>query len=436
MIKQADFSWKKIFIPAFGPSLLFGIGKGAVLPIIALTAIDLNASNALSGLIVALVGLGSLVSNIPAALITARYGERRSLIGASIFSVLAIMLCLLAQRPAVLAMGVFLLGMATSVFYLARQSYMIDAVPLQLRARAFSTLGGTQRIGMLIGPFASAGFMHFMGLPGAYWMAILALTATGILSFTLPELRASRDAPTNDDPRHNPADQNALTQSANHGATRPATTSGQTRDTAVHTGKSAAARPSAKPKMWTVAQTHFRVLLSLGAGVLMIGAMRASRQIAIPLWATHIGLSPAVTAVIFGLTSAIDVLVFYPAGKIMDEYGRVWVAVPCTLLLGVSLIAIPLTSSLLPFVLACMLMGLGNGIGSGIVMTLGADAAPEHGRTQFLGLWRLIADLGSSSGPFLLSGITAWISLGTGIAAVGSLGFIAAALFWRTLPSR
>src|SRR5690625_3772065 len=153
-MNDTAFCWKKIFIPAFGPSLLFGIGLGAILPVIALTAIDLNASNALSGLIVALVGLGSLINNIPAALITARFGERRSLIGAAIFSVFSIVLCLLAWHPGILAIGVFFLGMATSVFYLARQSYMIDAVPAALRARAFSTLGGTQRIGMLIGPFA------------------------------------------------------------------------------------------------------------------------------------------------------------------------------------------------------------------------------------------------------------------------------------------
>lgn len=408
---DADFRWKKIIVPAFGPSMLFGIGKGAVLPVIALTAIDLNASPAVSGLIVALIGLGSLVSNIPAALITSHFGERRSLIGASVFSVLALILCLVARHPTLLALGVLLLGMATSVFYLARQSYMIDAVPVRLRARAFSALGGTQRIGMLIGPFSAAGLMHFMGLPGAYWMAIIALCATGVLSYAIPELQATGGKS---------ASARASSDSIAGSAPQPATGS-----TATHPHKL---------RMWTVAKRHYRVLLSLGAGVMLIGAMRASRQIAIPLWATHIGLSPTVTAVIFGVTSAIDVLVFYPAGKIMDEYGRVWVAVPCTILLGASFAVIPLTSTLVPFVLACMLMGLGNGIGSGIVMTLGADASPEHGRTQFLGLWRLIADVGTSTGPFILSGITALISLGAGIVAVGAFGFAAAAIFWRTLP--
>jgi MFS family permease len=390
-MSDASFSWKKIIIPAFGPSALFGIGNGAILPVIALSAIELNASHAVSGLIVALIGFGSLISNIPAALITSRYGERPSLIGASMLSVFALILCLVASHPGVLALGVLLMGMATSVFYLARQTYLMEAVPVQMRARAFSTLGGTQRIGMFIGPFAAAALMHFMGLAGAYVVAIIALTAAGALSFALPEL----------EPR-----------------------------------AKAAATPKARPKMAAMAKAHKEIFLTLGVGILLIGAMRAARQIAIPLWAEDIGLSATATAVIFGLVSAIDMLVFYPAGKIMDHYGRLWVALPCSLILGVSLLALPFTSTTTAFVLVCLLMGFGNGIGSGIVMTLGADASPAHGRTEFLGIWRLIADIGTSAGPFLLSGLTALISLGAGIAVTGGFGFVAAAIFWRRLPHK
>src|SRR3546814_4855106 len=107
------------------------------------------------------------------------------------------------------------------------------------------------------------------------------------------------------------------------------------------------------------------------------------------------------------------------SGKIMDHYGRLWVALPCALTLAMSLLAIPLTSTIVPFVLVCLLMGLGNGIGSGIVMTLGADGAPPNGRHEFLGIWRLITDTGTSAGPFILAGITALVSLAAGIAVVG-----------------
>jgi hypothetical protein len=41
-----------------------------------------------------------------------------------------------------------------------------------------------------------------------------------------------------------------------------------------------------------------------------------------------------------------------------------------------------------------MLIAAGNGLGSGIVMTLGADTAPTRGRSQYLGAWRLCGDVG------------------------------------------
>lgn len=388
-MSDTPFRWNKIIIPAFGPSMLFGIANGAILPVIALSAIDMGASHSMSGFIAALVGVGSLAGNIPAAMVTSTYGERLSLIGAAVLSVLALVLCVLARHPALLALGVLLMGLATSVFYLARQTYLIDAVPVHMRARAFSTLGGTQRIGMFIGPFAAAALMHMIGLAGAYYVAIAALAAAGALSFALPELQ----------PRV---------------------------DTTVAV--------ASKPRIADIASAHKNVFLTLGIGILLISAMRASRQVAIPLWADAIGMSPAMTAVIFGLVSSIDMLVFYPAGKIMDHYGRLWVALPCSLILAVSLFALPATGALFSFSLVCILMGLGNGIGSGIVMTLGADASPSVGRTQFLGIWRLIADIGTSAGPILLSGLTALISLSAGIATTGAFGLVAAIIFWRSLP--
>ena len=42
------------------------------------------------------------------------------------------------------------------MFSLARQAYLTEAIPIRMRARALSTLGGTFRIGLFIGPFVAA----------------------------------------------------------------------------------------------------------------------------------------------------------------------------------------------------------------------------------------------------------------------------------------
>lgn len=383
------FSLRKIAVAAFGPALLFSIGEGAILPIIALSARHEGASVALSGLIVGLIGIGSLISNIPAAMFIARYGERLAMIWAAVISVVAQTLCLIPGQIWLLAIGVFLVGMATSVLLLARQTFLIEAVPPHMRARAMSTLGGMRRIGVFVGPFLGAGAMHVMGLPGAYWVGIVAIGASGVLAYRIPEL-----------------------ESHPHGA--------------------AAAAES--PKILEILGAHWKTYSTLGLGILLVSALRASRQIVIPLWANHLGISPAATSLIYGLVASIDMLAFYPSGKAMDQYGRFWVAVPSVLVMGLSMVLIPATTGLLSFVIVSMAIGLGNGIGSGLVMTLGADVSPREGRTQFLGVWRMIADIGASGAPVLLSAITAAASLALGVVATGSLGFAAAVVFWRWLP--
>lgn len=397
------FSWRPIFLSAFGPSILFGLGQGAILPVIALAAIELGASHALSGLVVGLIGLGLLLNNIPAALLIDRIGERKALVGTSAFSIAGLLLCLLAPKLPVLAVGVLMQGMSLSVFNLARQTYLIQAVPVALRGRAFSIMGGTQRIGVFVGPFIAAGTISVMGLAGAWWTGIVALIFTGILCLGVPDL-----------PTHQPA------RMPNTDHAPPGNSNKQT----------------GVVSMLSVGKAHRGVLLTLGLGVMMLTALRAARPIALPLWAEHIGITPALTVLIFGFASAIDMLVFYPAGKIMDKYGRGWIAIPCVLLLGLSFMLMPITHTMPAFIATAAIMGLGNGIGSGIIMTLGADVSPTAGRIAFLGLWRVVADSGQTLGPLFMSGVTAIFSLGTGLFTVGLWGLAATWIFGRQLFGR
>ncbi len=81
-----------------------------------------------------------------------------------------------------------------------------------------------------------------------------------------------------------------------------------------------------------------------------------------------------------------------------------------------------------------MEIALGNGIGSVMMMTLGADYSPRQGRAHFLGLWRLMSDVGASCGPALLSLLAATLTLGAGIAMTGLLSFLAAGQLAYWIP--
>ena len=388
------FSLRSIAVAAFGPTLLFGIGQGAILPVVALSARELGATVPVAALVVTLMGLGSWFFNLPASLVTLRFGERWSIVGAAVAAGLALaaaaMSALAPNGLWLLAVAMAVVGMSGAVFGLARQKYLTEAVPVAFRARALSTLGGVNRIGVFIGPFAGAAAMQFLGLAGAYWVGVVAMVAAALLSLTIPDLTTPEVRPGGD------------------------------------------AGP--QPTLRSVAVSHAGVFLSLGMGILLLSALRSSRQVVIPLWSDHLGMDATSASLIYGLSGAIDMLVFYPAGRLMDRKGRQWVAVPSTLIMGAALLLIPLTGSFVGLLLAALLIGFGNGISSGLVMTLGADFSPDRGRGQFLGLWRFMADAGSTGGPVLLSGVTALASLGPGISATGILGFAAAAVFAVVIP--
>ena len=387
------FSLRRIAVPAFGPSLLFGLGEGAILPVIALSARELGASVPQAALAVMLIGAGSLVSNIPASLITMHRGERWAIVAAAVWCALAMAMCAWTRQLGVFALGAFMIGMSQAVFNLARQSYLTDAVPVEFRARALSTLGGVMRIGMFIGPFIGAAAIHRFGLVGAYGVGVGALVLAAVVAARIPELEA-------------------------HGAS----------------ADQAAGLPAAAPTLLSTLRDHRHVFVTLGIGVMLVAAVRASRQAVIPLWADHLSLETSVAALIYGLAGGIDMLVFYPAGKVMDQKGRRWVAVPSMLIMGAGLLLMPLTHGAITLLLAAALVGFGNGIGSGMVMTLGADHSPRVGRAHFLGVWRLRADIGASFGPALLSALAATLSLSAGIAVTGLIGFAAAAQLAYWIP--
>ncbi|WP_022881973.1 MFS transporter [Gryllotalpicola ginsengisoli] len=390
-----EFRLRSIAVSAYGPATLFGLAEGSMLPVIALSAIDRGATTSIAALVGALLGIGSIVTNIPSGILATRIGERRSMIVAAVVTLVGLAFCLvdLGDGPASLLLygaGVLLIGAASSVYNLARQSYLTEMVPAHMRARALSTLGGTMRIGVFLGPFIGAGAMQLWGLPGAYYVSIVAILAAGVIVYRVPDLEISAER------------------------------------------RAAAAQVTT----WGITKQYWRTFATLGMGVLLLSAIRQTRQTVIPLWAAHLGLSPTTSSIIYGIAGAIDALTFYPAGKVMDHYGRRWVAVPSTFVLGISFVLMPLTHGAVTLALAAMVMGFGNGIGSGIVMTLGADTSPAIGRPTFLGIWRELADAGSGIGPVILSVVTAAAGLGLGIVVSGAVGFAAAAALWAWVPRR
>lgn len=132
------FSLWRVAVPAFGPTVLNAVGQGSVLPIVALSARELGASVGVAAFLVGVLGIGQFAGSLPAGALVVRIGERRALLLAAIVSAMAWLAAWLAGSVVVLAVALLGAGLAGAVFSLARQSYVTEVVPVELRARAFA----------------------------------------------------------------------------------------------------------------------------------------------------------------------------------------------------------------------------------------------------------------------------------------------------------
>ena len=159
----------------------------------------------------------------------------------------------------------------------------------------------------------------------------------------------------------------------------------------------------------------------------------------IPIWGNAIGLDTSTIGFVVSLSASVDMLMFPIAGIVMDRYGRKPAAIACTSTLSLGLLAIPFSYDFFTLAAAGILAGLGNGLGSGINMTLGSDFSPPGQRGEFLGVWRLLSDTGSLLGPMAVGATASLVTLAGALyfsAAVGALGVLTLWLLVdETLPS-
>jgi MFS family permease len=163
--------------------------------------------------------------------------------------------------------------------------------------------------------------------------------------------------------------------------------------------------------------------------------VRSGRRVIIPLYAADvIGLDAQAIGLTMSIAAAVELTTFYPAGIIMDQLGRKFAIVPCFFIQALGLALVPFTGGFASLLFAASLAGFGNGLGSGTMMTLGADLAPQDARGEFLGVWNLIGDVGGTAGPLVAGVVADVLVLQAAALVLAGAGFAAATVFARFVP--
>ncbi|MCM6762115.1 MFS transporter [Rathayibacter sp. ZW T2_19] len=398
---ERPFPVGPLLLSTFLPTLLFSIGEGAIIPLLPVAAGDLGATLAIAGLVSGMIMIGELAGDVPSGWVVSRIGERGAMLAASAASILGLVICLLSTSWVGLTVGVFVIGVATAVFALARHAFMTSFVPVGYRARALSALAGAFRAGWLVGPFVSAGVVHLTGtVESVFWIHIVCCVLAVAVLLLVPD---------------------------------PATILRRSAAPVERT-----APPEPRRGLARTLREHRGVLARMGTGAALIGGLRASRTVVLPLWAVSIGMGETDTAIVIGIAGGLDFALFYLGGQLMDRFGRGATAIPSMIGLGAGHLVLAVTLLAVDpvpwFVAVACLLAVANGVGSGILMTIGADLAPQDDPAPFLGAFRFTGDVGGAVAPLVVAGLTAAVSLPFAAGAVGVLGLVGAGALARWIP--
>lgn len=334
------------------------VANQAMLLLLPLYALQISGSAAFAALVMAMRGLGVLLFDVPAGLLVGRFGDKAVLFGGLAILSGAMAVLGAATEPWVVALLVIPLGAGHAAWFLGWLSYITDSCSADERGRATTVVAGIQRVGAFAGPLAGGVIAQSFGYQVAFMVGAVIAGAAALLSFLFTD------------------------------NLHPATPAGTNHIKTI--GR--------------ILVRNKRIFSTAGSVALAFQTMRSMRQLLIPLFGVVVGLDAATIGLVYSLSAAIDMSLFYPVGVVMDRWGRKWTGVPSIVVFVVGLILLPFSQGFYTLLLAGLVLGLANGLSTGFVMIIGMDLSPAGERGQFLGVWRLIGDVGWVGGP-LVAGI-------------------------------
>jgi MFS family permease len=391
------FTIRSLIWSVYAPSFLLSFGQGLLIPVLPVFARDeFGADAVIIGIVVASRSLGTMGFDVPAGMFVGRFGLKRTMLAGVILFGIAAAIGGISPNLVTLIGGRLLAGVSFALWSISRHVYIAQTVPVASRGKALSLFGGISRIATILGPLAGGLLaFHINQRVPFFAQAVVAGVTTIMVLYTF------RGAIEN------------ATHRAGH---------------------------NILPVLGKTLVDNQRIFLTAGLASIILQFLRAAREYIIPVWGDDIGLDEAEIGYVTTASFAIDSTMFPIVGYVMDRWGRKFTGVPAYLTMAASLALVPLVDGLPMLMLVGALAGLGNGLSSGFVLTLGSDFAPRDNPGEFLGVWRFISDGGGAGGPLVIGAVAGAFSLGVAAVATAGLGCIGAivvvALVRETLIKR
>ena len=341
-------------------SLLSRLGyQMARSPVLPTFAAHLGALPELIGIIVAASTITGVFFKLPSGALSDVLGRKRMMVLGGVFFAAPPFLYPLIEDPWSLLALRFVHGFATAIFSPVASAYVAGLTETGRGAR-LGWFSSANDLGSTAGPLIGGFVLYFTT---SYSLTYLLVGALGILTLLVVLLLPDVDQP-------------------------------------IHETKTFAVRAADfRQGLLEVLRTP-PIFLAAGIEAVMYLGYGAFLGF-LPIYAKTVGLNDAQIAIVFGAQLALAMVAKPVSGRVSDRLGRIPVIVIGLLLCATALPLIFRSESLMVFLLAAPLLGLGVGAVTPVTNALIADLSSARRLGAAMGVFGTIWDIGEAAGPMI-----------------------------------
>ncbi len=353
-------------------------GNGIVAPILPVYAEHFGVGGTLIGMMITLFGVGRLIANIPAGILSERFGRRPFLcLGPALIAIGGVGAAMSGNFE-MLLMFRFVQGIGSGIYMTISATVLAETTRSGERGRVMAFYQGSLLVGAGIGP-AIGGFvaLHF-GYSAPFWAYAGVAVVTFLVAF----------ATFQEPPRHG------------HEHSRQS--------------------PEARPRFRSFAtEPLFLMLCVITFGVFF--TRTASQWLIIPFVGhDRFGLSVDIIGLALGASAFANFLMLPIVGPAVDRFGARPITVASTILTGLALSLMAVSSSPILYWAGLILLGISSGFNGPAVAAATADILPAGLFGPAMGMQRAVGDAGFVLGPILVGLVYDLTSAGYTGALVGN----------------
>jgi MFS family permease len=323
--------------------------------------------------VITALALGRFAGLPVSGVVLDRLGTRSALVAGPALSCIAGSLAAAMPRFGLILALVFMIGVAESVWVIAREVAGIDLTRPDQRGRVLSGFHGINNLALALGPLLGGVLTESLGFRAVFVAYALCAALSVLIGLSLQNSQSSHDT---------------------HSSL----------ETVKGWGLSALlGRLRSLRDLFHQIQPELRSTYAVLVFATFTSFVhRITTQSILPLYASsELNLAPKEVGLLFTISGFAVFIMILPAGFIIDKIGRKWATVPSTGIPALAFLFIPFSVTFWQLAILLSFLGISNGLSLGSLATSTYDVVPASARGRLQAARRTIAEIGGVGAPLL-----------------------------------